>query len=64
MASKRDPGRSGRVKGPGLTGRAYRLDQWLHLRLGRPYAMLLNVGLVIDIVHRVSQTLHRPEGAG
>lgn len=33
----------------------WRLDEWLQDRFGRPYVMLLGVGLVIDIVHRVSE---------
>ena len=32
-----------------------RLDEWLQERLGRPYIILLGVGLIIDIVHRVSE---------
>jgi len=35
---------------------AFRLDAWLHRRLGRGYRALLSVGLVIDIVHRILET--------
>ena len=29
------------------------LDQWLHHRFGRAYAVFLSIGLIADIVHRV-----------
>lgn len=32
---------------------ASQLDAWLHQRLGRPYAVALSAGLIVDIVHRV-----------
>ncbi|RZJ03199.1 MAG: hypothetical protein EON89_12455 [Brevundimonas sp.] len=31
---------------------AWRLDEWLHHRLGKPYRATLTVGLMADIVHR------------
>jgi hypothetical protein len=36
-----------------LTGAAFQIDAWLHRRLGRAYRMMLSVGLVVDIVHRI-----------
>ena len=32
---------------------AYRADTWLHTRLGRGYRVLLTVGLIADIGHRL-----------
>ena len=36
-----------------VVGAAFRLDRWLHVKLGRPYAIALSVGLVLDILHRI-----------
>jgi hypothetical protein len=36
-----------------LTGAASRIDGWLHKRLGRPYGVMLSIGLVADIGHRL-----------
>lgn len=53
-----------------LTRPAARLDQWLHARLGRPYGVLLSIGLMVDIGHRVMdapkhiQEKHRLIGEG
>jgi hypothetical protein len=38
-----------------------RLDGWLNGRLGRPYRVVLSVGLVIEIVRRLAET---PQRAG
>jgi hypothetical protein len=38
-----------------LTQAAHRLDTWLQATLGRPYRALLSVGLVIEIVHRLTE---------
>ncbi|THD67128.1 hypothetical protein [Phenylobacterium sp.] len=31
---------------------AYRLDEWLQTKLGRPYNALLGVGLVLGLIHQ------------
>ena len=36
-----------------VTSTAYQIDKWLHTRLGRAYRVLLTVGLIADIGHRV-----------
>jgi hypothetical protein len=36
-----------------VTRTAHRIDAWLHARFGRRYGVLLTVGLIADIVHRV-----------
>ncbi|MGC1302230.1 MAG: hypothetical protein WA840_07640 [Caulobacteraceae bacterium] len=36
-----------------LTGPAARVDGWLHQRLGRTYGVMLSIGLVADIGHRI-----------
>ncbi len=38
-----------------LTRTAHRLDLWLQSRLGRPYNLMLGVGLSIEIVHRLTE---------
>ncbi len=38
-----------------VTHSALRLDVWLRTRLGRPYTILLSVGLVIEIVRGVTE---------
>jgi hypothetical protein len=50
-----------------ITRVAFALDEWLQRTLGRPYNLLLTVGLVIEIVHRLYEapdryrdTLHLP----
>jgi hypothetical protein len=37
----------------GLIDGAYRLDIWLDQRLGRPYAILLSIGLTTEIIRRI-----------
>lgn len=37
---------------------ASQLDAWLRRRLGRPYAVALSVGLLLDILHRVREAPH------
>jgi hypothetical protein len=34
---------------------AHRLDLWLQTRLGRPYNVILGVGLVTEIIHRLGE---------
>jgi hypothetical protein len=38
---------------------AYRLDQWLEQTLGRPYNVILGVGLVTEIVRRAVELPER-----
>jgi hypothetical protein len=38
---------------------AYRLDEWLDRRLGRPYAILLIIGLTAEIGRRVGEVSER-----
>ena len=38
-----------------LTHAAWRLDDWLQRRLGRPYNALLGIGLVTEIVRQASE---------
>lgn len=38
---------------------ARRLDRWLHARLGRPYSVLLSIGLVIEIGRRIAEAPER-----
>ena len=35
-----------------LIGAVSRIDDWLH-RLGRPYRVMLSIGLIADIGHRI-----------
>ena len=42
----------------GLVRTAFQIDAWLHRRLGRAYGVMLSVGLVLDIAHRI---LEAPE---
>jgi hypothetical protein len=35
---------------------AFQVDAWLHRRLGAAYGLMISVGLVIDIVHRIAET--------
>jgi hypothetical protein len=37
---------------------AHRLDAWLKLNVGRPYTLILSVGLVIAMIDGVSQLSH------
>lgn len=46
-----------------ITGPAARLDAFLHKRLGRPYRILLTVGLITDIVHRILEAPKHVEHA-
>jgi hypothetical protein len=40
-------------------------DDWLDRRLGRPYAIILIIGIVAEIGRRIAELLeHRPGGAG
>ena len=32
---------------------AYRIDQWLERTLGRPYNVILGIGLIVEIVRRL-----------
>ena len=34
----------------------WRLDRWLHARLGRPYGFVLSVGLMVEILRRLQET--------
>jgi len=34
---------------------AHHLDGWLHDKLGRPYSVLLTVGLALELIHRVTE---------
>ncbi len=36
-----------------------KLDAWLHRKIGRPYGIVMTVGLVVEIVHRLSETPKR-----
>lgn len=36
-----------------VTSAAHLIDRWLHSRFGRAYGVLLTVGLVADIGHRI-----------
>src|SRR5437764_1167743 len=38
-----------------LTQSAHRLDTWLQARLGRPYNVLLGVGLTVEIIRRLTE---------
>jgi hypothetical protein len=38
-----------------LIGWAYRLDEWLDRRFGRPYAILLVIGLTAEIGRRIAE---------
>jgi hypothetical protein len=42
-----------------VTRAAQRLDLWLQDRLGRPYNALLGIGLVIEIVRRLTEAPHK-----
>ena len=41
-----------------VTQGAHRLDTWLQARLGRPYNVLLGVGLTTEIIRRLSELPH------
>lgn len=51
-----------------LARRAHRLDLWLQAKLGRPYHVLLSVGIITEIARRVlefpkeAKDLHRLGG--
>ncbi|THD58845.1 hypothetical protein [Phenylobacterium sp.] len=36
-----------------LARAAYRLDEWLQEKFGRPYNLFLGIGLVLGIIHQV-----------
>ena len=36
-----------------------KLDKWLHAKIGRPYGIVMTVGLILEIVHRLSETPKR-----
>ena len=36
-----------------------KVDAWLHLRLGRPYGVVLTVGLAFEIAHRLREASER-----
>jgi hypothetical protein len=42
-----------------ITAGALWLDTWLQDRLGRPYRAILSIGLIIEIVHRLSEIPER-----
>jgi hypothetical protein len=42
----------------GFIGIFLALDTWLQERLGRPYNILLTIGLVIEIVTRIKEAPH------
>jgi hypothetical protein len=42
---------------------AARLDAWMQAKLGRPYNLVLAGGLVIEIAHRVRETIEKVGGA-
>ena len=44
-----------------ITRAAHRLDHWLQARLGRPYNVILTVGLTIEIIRRLAEL---PEAVG
>jgi hypothetical protein len=37
----------------------WRLDEWLQERFGRPYVIVLGVGLITDIAHRATELYGR-----
>ena len=41
-----------------------KLDERLHARLGRPYGIVLTLGLMIEIAHRLLETPKRAVDAG
>ena len=43
---------------------ARRLDETLKAVLGRPYHVVLGVGLTIEIIHRVHELIEAPARAG
>ncbi len=43
---------------------AHRLDDWLQRALGRPYHLILGIGLVIEIVRRLHDIKEIFESAG
>jgi hypothetical protein len=46
-----------------ITGAARALDLWLQEKLGRPYNMVLSIGLVGEIVHRLTELPKRVASA-
>ena len=49
-----------------LAGDAHRLDEFLRARIGRPYHVLLGVGLVVEIIKELrefGEVGHRREGS-
>ena len=38
-----------------ITQAAHRLDHWLQDRLGRPYRVILSIGLTEEIIRRISE---------
>ena len=38
-----------------LLDAAARLDRWLHRRLGRPYGVMLTVGLALEFIHHLRE---------
>jgi hypothetical protein len=39
------------------------IDTWLQERLGRPYNLVLGIGLIIEIVRRMAELPHHMESA-
>jgi hypothetical protein len=49
----------------GLFGWCLWLDRWLHARLGRPYGVVLSIGLMAEILRRLQEApeaLQKPQG--
>jgi hypothetical protein len=42
-----------------LLTRCTRLDNWLHEKFGRPYGVVLTVGLILEIGHRMTEAPNR-----
>ena len=42
---------------------AHRADAWLRLRLGRPYHVILGIGLIIEVIRHVRELAEAGESA-
>ena len=47
-----------------ISGAAFKLDEFLQAKLGRPYHALLSVGLITEIVHSATEAVHKVEEVG
>jgi hypothetical protein len=47
-----------------LIRRAHRLDEWLHQNFGRPYSIILMIGLVISIADSLDRLGRAVSGLG